>query len=287
MDLRQYRHIVELADERHYARAAQSLGITQSALSRSIQACERELGIRLFDRGRNGVSVTKAGERLVHDARDLLMRARTVRENMVLLADCRMGDVAFGMGPLPAAMILADLLAHCATSHPGLRVRARQGSAEELLAWLKGGEVEFIVLSRMLIDPEVEDVSVKPIGSVKTGALVRKAHPLAGLEYDEKIWRGFPVIGGAPPQRPARDVAYDPTITCENYDVLRDVCLRTDAIWRTAECLARGGLVSVQYPGFGGQHILAGVSLANRTLSPGARMLMGEATRRFASLNRV
>ena len=48
-------HILALAEYQHYGRAAAAVHLTQPALTRSIQAAERSLGVRLFDRSRSGV----------------------------------------------------------------------------------------------------------------------------------------------------------------------------------------------------------------------------------------
>ena len=68
-----------LAEEKHYGRAAASLHITSSALTKRIQRLERQLEVRLLERDHGGVlTLTGAGERLAHDARPLLEHARTV-----------------------------------------------------------------------------------------------------------------------------------------------------------------------------------------------------------------
>ena len=51
MDLRGWAHIVALAERRNFARASEEVHLSQPALTRSIQAAEAELGLRLFDRG--------------------------------------------------------------------------------------------------------------------------------------------------------------------------------------------------------------------------------------------
>ncbi|QOT73384.1 LysR family transcriptional regulator [Sphingobium fuliginis] len=87
MDIRKLRHIVALSQERHFGPAADRLGVTQSALTRSIQAAEAEIGLRLFDRGRDGVYPTRAGEALLADAVPLLRQMENLERNMALLSD--------------------------------------------------------------------------------------------------------------------------------------------------------------------------------------------------------
>lgn len=61
IEFRRLRYLVTLAMQLSYARAAEDLGIKQSAVSRAIQSLEREMDLRLFDRDQSGVSVTAQG----------------------------------------------------------------------------------------------------------------------------------------------------------------------------------------------------------------------------------
>ena len=69
MDLKRWSHIVAVAERRSFARAAELVHLSQPALSRSIQAAEAELGLRLFDRGPAGVVATPAVAMAVGRAR--------------------------------------------------------------------------------------------------------------------------------------------------------------------------------------------------------------------------
>ena len=76
MDLKRLGHLVALADECHFARAAERVHLSQPAFSRSIQTIESDLGMRLFDRESGQVKPTPAGAFLIERARRLLFDAR-------------------------------------------------------------------------------------------------------------------------------------------------------------------------------------------------------------------
>ena len=67
MTFTQLRCFIEVARQLNFARAAETLYISQPAVSRQIHALENELGVRLFDRTRHVVALTSAGESFYHD----------------------------------------------------------------------------------------------------------------------------------------------------------------------------------------------------------------------------
>ncbi|KQX63536.1 MULTISPECIES: LysR family transcriptional regulator [unclassified Streptomyces] len=72
LETRELRYFVAVAEELHFGRAAERLGMSQPPLSRAIQQLERRLGVRLLERDRRGVSLTGAGEVLLHEGRAAL-----------------------------------------------------------------------------------------------------------------------------------------------------------------------------------------------------------------------
>src|SRR6476661_7540542 len=154
-DLKRWSHIVAVAERRSFARAAELVHLSQPALSRSIQAAEAELGLRLFDRGPAGVVATPAGEFVVERARQLIFNSRCLARDVELYANRSLGDTAFGVGPFPAATFLPALLAGVRTDYPGIALRVEISNWQLLLARLRDEDIEFFVA-------EVRDLPADP-----------------------------------------------------------------------------------------------------------------------------
>jgi DNA-binding transcriptional LysR family regulator len=247
LDSRKLKHVTALAEAGSYARAAKMLNISQPALSQSIQAIEQRFGLQLFDRSRRGVTLTSSGHWVVVDAKKLLRDSETLERNMRLLGAAQVGEIRVGLDPLCAGIFLVDLLAFLGTHHVGLKVEAAVLAASELERQLLNHDTDLIVIPRQLLaDPaQVEEL---PLLTVRVALLVRPEHPLlARSTLSIGDLAGYPFIAGSSPRAVER-LSIDhplwraPTIRCDDYGLMGDVVLRSDAIWMASAALAtRGG----------------------------------------------
>jgi DNA-binding transcriptional LysR family regulator len=111
METRELRYFVAVAEELHFGRAAQRLGMAQPPLSRAIQQLERRLGVTLLERSARGVTLTEAGSVLLHEGQAAL--------DAVDAADRRTRRAGLG-----------------AAGEPGLVLVTKAGASSELLAKL-------------------------------------------------------------------------------------------------------------------------------------------------------
>ena len=104
MNLRRLRHFDTLYRLGSYARAADELGLTQSALTRSIQKLEEELGRALFDRTTHYVRPTSDADRLIRSARDVIAASANLEQEARGLGQPSSGTAATWNQPRGAAM---------------------------------------------------------------------------------------------------------------------------------------------------------------------------------------
>ena len=245
IETRKLRHIVALADTRSYARAAQALNISQPALSRSIQSVEQRFGVRLFDRGRRGVTLTPTGSQVLGEAQQLLRDAETLERNLKLLGSSKMGDLSFGLDPLAAGIFLPDALAFLGRNYVDLHVQAVVQVTTVMERQLLAHEIEFFITpGGALSDSPL--IAREDLSSVRVALLVRRGHPLLGRDgVTLADLTGYPLIAGNLPEHVKRTGGGHPlwraaTIRCDDYGLMRDVALRSDAIWLACPALASG-----------------------------------------------
>ena len=97
MNLRHLQYFVTLAEELHFRRSAERLGITQAPLSLAIQSLETELGARLFHRTQRSVVLTEAGHALIDDARAILSRVEHAKESVWQTVSGQVGRLRVGI----------------------------------------------------------------------------------------------------------------------------------------------------------------------------------------------
>ncbi|NBB52625.1 LysR family transcriptional regulator [Rhizobium sp. CRIBSB] len=236
LDLRHLRHVTVLAEAGNFSRAAEIIGITQPALSRSVAGLEAGLGFALFDRTPAGVIPTTMGAVFLKDARKLLLQASQLETDARALAAGDGGSLSFGLGPLLSSLILPDLLVLLANRFARLQVRPMTASAVDMMTALSERRIEMCLLAEGPIS--TAGVVIQPVGSIAIALLVRSGHPLAGrraLRLQDLL--EYPLATGSYDGRPINGLEPQSTIICENFHILRETVLRSDAIWLSSSAL--------------------------------------------------
>ncbi|MFF3673109.1 LysR family transcriptional regulator [Streptomyces sp. NPDC002120] len=190
MELRQLRYFVTVADEGGFGRAAERLGIVQSAVSTQVRRLERQLGVTLFDRTARRVALTGPGEALLPQARAVLDAADRTRALAAELAAGTAGLLRLGAvhGPGERMNRLLRRLAQPAEpAHPAgpaqsggaFRVVLRHLPVAERLRAVRDGELDAAFVRGTLTAPP--GTELLPVWQDPLYVAVPAAHPLAAL----------------------------------------------------------------------------------------------------------
>lgn len=281
IDFRKLRHLVAVARAQNFTRAAHSIGISQPALSRSIADLEEALGEPIFDRTGEGVIVTAFGRPILTRAERLLADAEEFNRELLAGAKGQSGRLAFGAGPLVAALAFPTVLKKLAVDRPGLDVEARIGPGRELVEAVHRGRLEFAAFAEPVL-PSRLDLDIKPIANLDLQYVVRDGHPLAHSDYiDMANIAKYPIASGSEAGlfddwSIEQAGWFQPSIRCEDFSILAETVRGSDAIWVTSGRLARqSGLVVLEVQDSGTTDVpIIVVTAKGRTLSPAARITM-------------
>ena len=177
VEIQQLRHLVSAVECGNLVRAAELCHISQSGLSRSIQALEHRLGVPLLSRTPRGVEPTAFGRSLANRARLILHEAeRAVRELRSIEAS-ESGELAFGITQNYGFTLIPELLAGFGSDHPGLRLHAVTAGFLDLASQVRTGRLEFAFGLLGPLD-DASDLVVETLRDHHSRVLARTDHAL-------------------------------------------------------------------------------------------------------------
>ena len=220
MELMQLRYFKEVARQENISRAAETLHITQSALSKSIAKLEAEVGLQLFERQGNRIHLNHFGKIMLRHADQALVNLKSGLSEIRELAGLEAGPIRVGVS---ADVFIKHLVKDFLLKHPNVSMTCLLQSNEQMAASLEDGTIDFTVST----DPiEGTDLVWQPIYQDHLTVLLSKEHPLAqreSLYLDELANDRFIITNmGFGMRRSTYDLCrlagFEPQVLYEGYD---------------------------------------------------------------------
>lgn len=241
MNLNHLRHLVALAEHQSFRKAAEALCLTQPAISRSIQALEEELDVKLIDRDGKRNTLTAYGQQVVVSAKRIIFETNELQRGVTLLKGGTLGAISIGFGPTPAAILMAPFLTQTAMFNPRVKVNVSRGSVSLLTQALRDETVDIIAVDLRALTA-FEDLLIDPLPPLQGGFICRAGHPLlAYADIDLAMLRQYPVVSTPLSDEISRNLAMElgaeahpsrmMTISSEDISGLLDVVEATDAVF--------------------------------------------------------
>ncbi|MFL9665299.1 LysR substrate-binding domain-containing protein [Variovorax sp. AB1(2024)] len=255
VQLRHLRCLVAVAQERHLARAAERLALSQPAVSKTLSELEAIVGTRLVDRskaGRRGVQgLTAAGEQLLAHALRVLEALDASAQAVAPAAGGRIERLRIGALPSVAPALLPIALARLRDGWPQVQIMVKSAANGVLLDELRAGELDLVV-GRMSDPRLMGGLSFELLHTEPLVFAVRAGHPLALKAASVQAVLGYPLVvygEGTSPRHntesflSARGLVL-PTNALQTLDVAvaRALVAVSDAVWITPLGAARGEL---------------------------------------------
>jgi LysR family hydrogen peroxide-inducible transcriptional activator len=176
MTLTELRYIVAVAEERHFGRAAVRVHVSQPSLSASVAKLEDELGVRIFERGKRGVALTKVGEEVIAQARRALEESTRVKEVAQQGRNPLRGMLKLGVIHTIAPYLLPDLVAALRKAAPEMPLDIEENTTATLAQLLKGGELDAVILALPYADT---GILTRALYDEPFRIVVPRGHPFA------------------------------------------------------------------------------------------------------------
>ncbi|SFV15179.1 LysR family transcriptional regulator [Pseudoduganella namucuonensis] len=178
-DLADLRAFVAVAELNSFRAAADSIHLSQPALSRRVEKLELALGVRLFERTTRSVSLTAVGRDFSHKARTLLDDLENSLLSMQAVAASQLGEVVIACVPSAVYYFLPKVLRTFHEQYPRIRVRIVDDSANAALESVARGEADFGI---NIIGTQEPEIDFQVILKERFVVACHRDHPLAGLK---------------------------------------------------------------------------------------------------------
>lgn len=172
------KYLIALADEQHFAKAAQKCFVSQPTLSIAIKKLEDNLGITIFERENHRVLITPAGEEVLNQARKIILEAHNlldiVESNQNPYKQPLKIGAIFTIGPY----VFPHLIQEVINREPKLQLIVEEGYTDGLTVKLLKGELDVIILATEANHPELAQIDLY---DDKLSVICAKEHKLAKI----------------------------------------------------------------------------------------------------------
>lgn len=142
MTLQQLKYIVAIDKFRNFAKAADACEISQPTLSAMLAKLEEELDVRIFERNNKNVKPTVVGEKLLAQAKKVLMEAGRIEEIAAEEKNSLTGKLTLSIGTTIAPYILPQFIKKYTEAYPGVELVIREMKTPNMLAAIQSSDVD-------------------------------------------------------------------------------------------------------------------------------------------------
>ncbi len=228
LDLKRLNILREVASRGSFSAAADSLYLSQSAVSQQVATLEREVGMGLLDRTRGGVSLTDAGRVLVGHANAAIARLDEAERDLAAIAGLKGGELRIASFASASASLLTPAVAQFIKRYPKVGLTVSEAEPDESLPSLRKGEIDLaIVFDYPSLPPEDDrDLDFKLLLTESMYLALPREHEFASLdrvplsEFSEEAW-----LSGQGPStcsdlltETCHDVGFEPRVAFESDD---------------------------------------------------------------------
>ncbi len=176
MTLTELKYIVAVAAERHFGKAAAACHVSQPTLSMGVKRLENELGVILFERSKQDISLTPVGEYIISQAQRVLDESEALKNTARLHSDPLSGPLKLGAIYTIAPYLIPHLIPALVKRAPHMPLLIEEDFTANLRKKLRQGELDVILIALPFDEPGVETQAVYEEPFV---ALLPQSHELA------------------------------------------------------------------------------------------------------------
>lgn len=228
LDVKRLRILREVVARGSFSAAAEALYLSQSAVSQQVATLEREVGMTLLERTREGTKPTDAGRVLVAHADAAIARLDEAERELAAIAGLEGGEVRIASFPSASATLLTVAVSEFVKLHPKVRLSVAEAEPEESIPRLRAGELDLALVFDYphLPEPDERDVERTHLLTESMHVALPRGHRLAGSatvsmdELRDDVWLSgdAPSSCGEMVKRACRDAGFEARVGFESDD---------------------------------------------------------------------
>ena len=192
MTLQQLRYIVAIDDYRHFGKAAEACGLTQSTLSLMVKKLEEELDTRIFDREAHPIAPTAMGRRIIDQAKVALFNVEQITEMTLSEKAALSGPLRIALISTTSPVLIPGLFKYIGEQHPSLSLQTEEMLTETIKDKLRKAEVDMGILAGPVREPDLLEI---PLYHERFLAYVSPGNPAYAREsiqlktiFEQPVW---------------------------------------------------------------------------------------------------
>jgi len=192
MTLQQLRYIVAIDDYRHFGKAAEACGLTQSTLSLMVKKLEEELDVRIFDRDSHPVAPTGIGRKIIERARIVLYNAEQITEMTRSEKEILSGPLRIALISTVASVLVPGLFKYIGTQFPAISLQTEEMLTSTVKEKLRRAEADMGLLAGPVDDTDLLEI---PLYHERFLAYVSPQNPAYAQEsiryetvFNQPVW---------------------------------------------------------------------------------------------------
>ena len=192
MTLQQLRYIIAIDEYRHFGKAAEACGLTQSTLSLMVKKIEEELDVRIFDREAHPVAPTEIGRKIIDQAKIVIYHVNQIKEMTSSEKDLLSGRLKIALISTVSPVLVPGMFKYIGKNYPAISLQAEEMLTETIKDKLHKAEVDMGIVAGPVNDPDLLEI---PLYHERFLAYIAEDNPLFAKEeinvqdmYGQPIW---------------------------------------------------------------------------------------------------
>ena len=158
MTITQLKYVLAVAEHKNFTLAAEKCFVTQPTLSMQIQKIEEELSIRIFDRTKKPIQLTDIGQKIVNQAKNIVIEADRIQDIVEQQKGYIGGDFRLGIIPTIMPTLLPMFLNNFIKKYPKIKLIIEELNTDEIITKLNNGSIDAAIAATPLLEEKIKEI---------------------------------------------------------------------------------------------------------------------------------